>query len=88
MPIIAEKEIKMQKQTVTIIPTEDPNVDIIDVQTNDIQFQKVTDLLEYIRQDEIKCAMEIAKRKYLRSHKQPEESIIHKMVRRVAVACL
>lgn len=78
----------MQKQTVTIIPTDDPSVDIIDIQTDSLQSQTVNELLEFIRQDEIKCAMEIAKRKYLRSHKQPEESIIHKMVRKVAVACL
>ena len=59
----------MQKHTVTLIHTEDPNVDVIDVQTDNMQFRTVNELLEYIRQDEINCAIEIAKRRYLRSQR-------------------
>ena len=77
----------MQKQTVTLIHTEDPNVDVIDVQTDNIQFHTVNELLEYIRQDEINCAIEIAKRRYFRSQRQTE-STIHRFIRKVAMVCM
>ena len=77
----------MQKHTVTLIHTEDPNVDVIDVQTDNKQFQTVNELLEYIHQDEINCAIEIAKRRYLRTQRQPE-SILHRFVRKVAMICM
>ena len=77
----------MQKQTVTLIHTEDPNVDVIDVQTDNMQFHTVNELLEYIHQDEINCAIEIAKRRYLRTQRQTE-STIHRFIRKVAMVCM
>ena len=78
----------MQKHTVTLIHTDDPNVDVIDVQTDNIQFKTVNELLEYIRQDEINCAIEIAKRRYLRTQRKPEVSILHRFARKVAMVCM
>lgn len=77
----------MIKQTFTVIPTEDPNIDVIDIQTDNKQFQTVNELLEYIRQDEINCAIEIAKRRYLRNQKQPD-NIMCRLFRKKVVACI
>ena len=78
----------MQKHTVTLIHTEDPNVDVIDVQTDNRQFMTVDELLKYIDQDEKNCAAYIANRKYLRTQRKPEISILHRFVRKVAMACM
>ena len=78
----------MQKHTITVIPTEDPNVDVIDVQTDNIQFTSIDDLLSYIEQDEKKCAAYIANRKYIRSQRKAEASILHRFIRKAVAVCL
>ena len=75
---------------VEIIQTGDPNISIIKVEPETLPLEEVNSLLKEIHQDEINYAMEIAKRKYLRSQRQLEQSdnIMYRFIKRMAIACL